>query len=90
MAETPDLLEALRKQNVAVLSVETGVEDWVQGQTPEGMADRLLKGLRQTGGGIVLLHDVQDQTAAALPLMLRRLKQEGWKLVHLQWPEAGR
>ena len=90
LAETPDMLEALRKQNVAVLSVETGVEDWLQGQTPEGMADRLLKGLRQTGGGIVLLHDVQDQTAAALPLMLRRLRQDGWKLVHLQWPEAGR
>lgn len=54
------------------------------------MAERLLKGLREKGGGIVLLHDVQDQTAAALPLMLRRLQQDGWKLVHLQWPEAGR
>jgi beta-galactosidase len=90
LAETPDLREALRKQNVTVLSVDTGVEDWVQGQTPEAMAERLLKGLREKGGGIVLLHDVQDQTAAALPLMLRRLQQEGWKLVHLQWPEAAR
>jgi beta-galactosidase len=75
---------------VTVLSVDTGVEDWVQGQPPEAMAERLLKGLREKGGGIVLLHDVQDQTAAALPLMLRRLQQEGWKLVHLQWPEAAR
>jgi beta-galactosidase len=90
LAETPDLREALRKQHVTVLSVDTGVEDWVQGQTPEAMAERLLKGLREKGGGIVLLHDVQDQTAAALPLMLRRLQQEGWKLVHLQWPEAAR
>lgn len=27
---------------------------------------------------------------ATLPLVLRRLRQEeGWKLVHLQWPESG-
>lgn len=90
LAETPTLLEALRQQNITVLSVETGVEDWVQGQSPQALAERLLKGLRQSGGGIVLLHDVQDQTAAALPLMLRRLQQEGWKLVHLQWPDTDR
>jgi beta-galactosidase/beta-glucuronidase len=90
LAETPDLREALRKQNVTVLSVDVGVEDWVQGQSPEALAERLVKGLREKGGGIVLLHDVQDQTAAALPLMLRRLQQDGWGLVHLQWPEAKR
>jgi hypothetical protein len=38
----------------------------------------------------VLLHDVQDVTATALPRLLRLLKQQGWKLVHLQWPEAKR
>jgi beta-galactosidase/beta-glucuronidase len=90
LAETPDLREALRKQNVTVLSVDAGVEDWVQGQSPEALAERLVKSLRATGGGIVLLHDVQDQTAAALPLMLRRLKQDGWRLVHLQWAEPAR
>lgn len=90
LAETPVLRDALRKQKVTVLAVEVGLEDWVPGKTPEMMADRLLNTLRQTAGGIVLLHDVQDQTAAALPLMLRRLQQEGWKLVHLQWPETGR
>ncbi|MEO6276318.1 polysaccharide deacetylase family protein [Roseateles sp.] len=88
LAETPALREALAQQKVTVLSADVGIEDWVQGQTPEAMAERLLKGLREKGGGIVLLHDVQDQTAAALPLLLRRLKQEGWRLVHLQWPES--
>jgi peptidoglycan/xylan/chitin deacetylase (PgdA/CDA1 family) len=34
----------------------------------------------------VLLHDAQDQTAAALPLMLQRLKEQGYRVVHLQWP----
>jgi beta-galactosidase len=90
LAETPELREALAQRKVTVMSVDAGVEDWVQGQSPEAMAERLVKALREKGGGIVLLHDVQDQTAAALPLMLRRLQQDGWKLVHLQWPEAGR
>lgn len=90
LAETPTLREALGQQKVTVLAVEVGLEDWVPGKTPEMMAERLLATLRQTAGGIVLLHDVQDQTAAALPLMLRRLKQDGWKLVHLQWPETER
>ncbi|WP_162254488.1 polysaccharide deacetylase family protein [Pelomonas sp. Root1444] len=90
LAETPDLRDALRKQNVTVMSVDTGVEDWVQGQSPEVLAERLVKGLREKGGGVVLLHDVHDQTAAALPLMLRRLKQDGWRLVHLQWAEPTR
>ncbi|MDR7271913.1 beta-galactosidase [Pelomonas saccharophila] len=90
LAETPTLREALRQQKVTVMSVEPGIEDWVPGKTPEMMAEGLLAALRQTGGGIVLLHDVQEQTAAALPLMLRRLKQEGWRLVHLQWPESPR
>ncbi|MFG6432915.1 polysaccharide deacetylase family protein [Roseateles sp. LYH14W] len=88
LAETPELREALAKQKLTVLSADVHIEDWVQGQTPEALAERLLKGLREKGGGIVLLHDVQDQTAAALPLLLRRLKQDGWQLVHLQWPEA--
>jgi beta-galactosidase len=91
LAETPTLREALSRQKVTVMSVEPGIEDWVPGKTPEMMAEGLLAHLRQNGGAsIVLLHDVQDQTAAALPLMLRRLKQEGWHLVHLQWPETQR
>ena len=34
----------------------------------------------------MLLHDTQPQTAAALPFLLRRLREEGWRLVHPQWP----
>ena len=90
LAETPVLREALARQKVTVLSADVPLQDWRAGQTPEQLAEELIAGLRRSGGGIVLLHDVQDVTATALPMMLRRLKQEGWKLVHLQWPEAQR
>jgi peptidoglycan/xylan/chitin deacetylase (PgdA/CDA1 family) len=90
LAETPVLREALARQNVTVLSADVPLQDWRAGQTPEQLADELIASLRRSGGGIVLLHDVQDVTAAALPMLLRRLKQQGWKLVHLQWPDAKR
>ncbi len=87
LSETPVLREALRAQRITVMSVDVGIEDWLPGQTPTLLADRLITRLRERGGGIVLLHDVQDQTAAALPLLLRRLKDDGWRVVHLQWSE---
>jgi peptidoglycan-N-acetylglucosamine deacetylase len=76
----------LRRQGITVMSQDVGLTDWLPDQTPEILADRLLRGLQQRGGGIVLMHDTQVQTAAALPLLLRRLKADGWRLVHLQWP----
>ena len=88
LAESPHLRGLLRQQRITVMSVDVGLDDWLPGQSPEMLAERMLKGLREQGGGIVLMHDTQEQTAAALPLLLRRLKQEGWRLVHLQWPAS--
>lgn len=85
LSETPALREALREQRIALMSVDVGIEDWLPGQTPEMLADRLLQRLRERGSGIVLLHDAEIQTATALPLLLRRLKEDGWRVVHLQW-----
>ncbi len=87
LSESAVLREALRAQRITVMSVDLGIEDWLPDQTPALLADRLITRLRERGGGIVLLHDAQDQTAAALPLLLRRLKDDGWRVVHLQWSE---
>lgn len=87
LSESAPLREELREQRITVMSVDLGLEDWLPGQTPTILADRLITRLRERGSGIVLLHDAQDQTAAALPLLLRRLKDDGWRVVHLQWSE---
>lgn len=86
LAETKTLRAALAAARVTVMSVDAGADDWLPDQTPQMLADRLLQRLQASGGGIVLLHDAQDQTAAALPLMLQRLKEQGYRVVHLQWP----
>lgn len=85
LSESPLLRDVLREQRISVMSIDVGIEDWLPGQPPQTLADRLLQRLRERGSGIVLLHDAQSQTAAALPLLLRRLKDDGWRVVHLQW-----
>ena len=85
LGETPVLLAALKERRITVMSVDAGIEDWVQDQSPQKLADRMVAELKGKQGGILLLHDVQDQTADALPLMLKTLKAEGYRVVHLAW-----
>jgi len=85
LAETPVLLGALKERRITVMSVDAGIEDWVPGQTLQILADRMVERLAGSRGGILLLHDVQDQTADALPLLLQTLKAKGYRVVHLVW-----
>ncbi|HSW05984.1 MAG TPA: polysaccharide deacetylase family protein [Aquabacterium sp.] len=85
LEETATLRTALKAQGITVLSVDAGVDDWLPAQTPQMLADRLVARLAESRGGILLLHDAQDQTAAALPLLLKTLKHRGYRIVHLAW-----
>lgn len=85
LEETPVLLAALRERGVTVMSVDAGAEDWLPDQTPQMLADKLLGQLAKSGGGIVLLHDAQEQTARAMPFLLQTLKARGYRVVHLRW-----
>jgi peptidoglycan/xylan/chitin deacetylase (PgdA/CDA1 family) len=82
--ETPFLRGALAAGGYTVMSVDLGVEDW-EPQTTQQMVDKLVQRLADSKGGIVLLHDAQDRTAAALPQMLRAIKEHGYRIVHLEW-----
>lgn len=85
LEETPTLRAALQARRVTVMSVDAGAEDWLPDQTPQMLADKLLGQLAKSGGGIILLHDAQDQTARALPFLLQQLKAHGYRVVHLDW-----
>lgn len=85
LAETPVLREALAARRITVMSVDAGIEDWLPDQTPQLLADRMAERLDRSGGGILLLHDAQEQTADALPLLLATLKARGLRVVHLAW-----
>lgn len=85
LAESPVLLKALAKLGITVMSIDAGAEDWLPDQTPQMLAEKLLGQLSKSGGGIVLLHDAQDQTARALPFLLQVLKGKGYRVVHVRW-----
>lgn len=85
LEETPTLPTALKERGLTVMSIDAGAEDWLPDQTPQMLATKLLGQLAKSGGGIILLHDAQDQTAAALPLLLQTLKSNGYSVVHLRW-----
>ena len=78
-------LKELRKRGITIMSIDADAEDWLPDQTPQMLADKLLGQLAKSGGGIVLLHDGQDQTAAALPFLLQALKAKGYRVVQLRW-----
>ncbi len=85
LEETPTLLGALKERGLTVMSIDAGAEDWLPDQTPQMLAGKLLGQLAKSGGGIILLHDAQDQTAKALPFLLQALKSNGYRVVHLNW-----
>lgn len=85
LEETPTLRAALGERGLTVMSIDAGAEDWLPDQTPQLLATKLLGQLAKSGGGIVLLHDAQDQTARALPFLLQVLKRHGYRVVHVTW-----
>ena len=51
--------------------------------------DLAIKRIEAKGKGILLLHDIQARTVAALPRILRELKARGYRIVHVVPATAG-
>ncbi|OYW82986.1 MAG: hypothetical protein B7Z26_01850 [Asticcacaulis sp. 32-58-5] len=83
LGETPDLMNALKVSGYTVFSIDAGANDWEVGETPQTVTDRLMKNL-DGKGGIILLHDAQEVTAQAMPLILKTLKDKGYQVVHIE------
>jgi len=81
-ADTPALDAWLSSRNIAIFGADAWASDW-EPQTPEEELDRLMRRLRQSKGGIVLLHDTKRSTALMLPSLLVMLKLEGFRIVHM-------
>jgi len=82
-ASSPALLERLKARGIAVFGADLWAGDW-NPMTPEHERALLLQRLTNTGGGIVLLHDIQPKTAAMLPQLLRELKRRDYRVVHIE------
>lgn len=85
LEETPTTLAALKANNITVLSIDLGILDWQPEDTTAILAARLRESLDKSGGGILLMHDANGPTVAALPTLLQVIKEKGYKVVHLEW-----
>jgi len=84
----PGLLRAgvvedyLASQGIQTWSADFPADDWrhVSSQTVHDLA---ISRIQAKGKGILLLHDIQARTVAALPAILRDLKAGGFRIVHV-------
>jgi peptidoglycan-N-acetylglucosamine deacetylase len=81
-ASSAALLDRLAERHIVVFGADLWASDW-DPMTPEQELRLVLRRLKATDGGILLLHDTRVQTAEMLPALLRALKAEGFRLVHL-------
>lgn len=83
LQDSKESLEHLSKRNIAIFSMDADSFDF-KFRKPEQVVKTVVDKLEAKGKGIVLMHDIQHTTAAALPLLLKTLKEKGYKVVHLK------
>jgi len=78
-----DLLEAeLSKRGLMTWSADFPADDWRRISSSQ-VIHYAMSRLEAKGKGVLLLHDIQARTQAALPVILRQLKERGYRVVHV-------
>jgi peptidoglycan/xylan/chitin deacetylase (PgdA/CDA1 family) len=84
----PGLLRAnavedyLASQGIQIWSADFPADDWHH-ISPARVHEIAMRRLEAKGKGILLLHDIQGRTVAALPKILQDLKARGYRVVHV-------
>jgi peptidoglycan-N-acetylglucosamine deacetylase len=74
--------EYLAAQGIQIWSADFPADDWHHISSSR-VYDLAMKRLEAKGKGILLLHDIQARTVAALPRILNELKVRGYRIVHV-------
>jgi peptidoglycan-N-acetylglucosamine deacetylase len=80
-ADTPDLLGELARRGASAWGTDLWASDW-NPMAPERQLALLMGRLDRLRKGVVLMHDIQPQTARMMPAFLRALKAGGYRIVH--------
>jgi peptidoglycan/xylan/chitin deacetylase (PgdA/CDA1 family) len=72
----------LQSVGLMVWSTDVMAHDWKRIK-PEGIIRRAIDRLDAKGKGVLLLHDIHERTATALPSLLLELKARGYRIVHV-------
>jgi peptidoglycan/xylan/chitin deacetylase (PgdA/CDA1 family) len=71
-----------RSKGLQLWSADFPADDWHK-ISPNRVYDLAIQRLEAKGKGILLLHDIQPRTVAALPRILQELKARGYRIVHV-------
>ena len=82
LSDSASLLDRLQKRRIATFTVDVVSNDSYISD-PQQLVSRTLAEVEANGGGIILFHDIKTVTAKALPHILSRLADKGYKVVHL-------
>lgn len=80
---TSRTLDKLQSRGIVVFGADLWASDW-NPMTPQAQLKLLVDRLKIAGKGIILLHDPKAQTAAMLPAFLRYLRDNHYRVVHLE------
>ncbi|WP_291869226.1 polysaccharide deacetylase family protein [Bradyrhizobium sp.] len=83
LQHTQASIEYLGSRNIAMFSTDVDSFDF-KAKDAAQIVNTVMTKLDKQGKGIILMHDLQKHTAAALPTLLRRLKAGGYKMVHMK------
>ena len=83
LAHTQPTLAYLGTRNIAMFSVDIDSLDF-RSSSPDQVIQTVMTKLEKQGKGIILMNDLQKNTALALPTVLRRLKAGGYKVVEMK------
>ncbi|NGO63175.1 polysaccharide deacetylase family protein [Rhizobium daejeonense] len=83
LSDSKSLRTRMAQRNVVVLDVAIDSKDYFR-SSPSEIVERTMATLHRRGRGIILMHDLHLRTAVMLPMLLERLKAEGYKVVALR------
>ena len=81
-AATPELIAVATRLGMIIASYDVSPEDW-RGDAPQNSLRRLRQRLNAVDRGVIVMHDVKDNTVLLLPMVLDELKARGARIVHL-------
>jgi peptidoglycan/xylan/chitin deacetylase (PgdA/CDA1 family) len=79
-----DVVESeLAARSLVVFSTDVVADDWHRHISPSQIIARGMSRLEAKGKGMLLLHDIHPWTVAALPGLLKALKDKGFRIVQV-------
>ena len=82
LARNDGIEEYTRSKGLQIWSADFPADDW-RHISSQRVHDLAMQRLAAKGKGILLLHDIQPRTVAALPKILNDLKAGGYRIVHV-------